>query len=389
MFAHCLPAAGAGRGALALPRAAAPALQRRCLAITTSATAPLLPIAYLHSGPGLPPELYQTAPDAFLADTHTLWTPPGARGVYGGHVVATAMLAAERSLPQGAPRFPMNSLHGYFLRPGNSALPTTYSVERLRDGRSFVTRAVTARQGGEAIFSLQCSFHALEADTSKGALGHQLRMPQVPSPEELTATAAAAAAAGGGGGAARQLPPLPLRVLPCFPGRRAPQWPARQLAWMAMAPLPPPSPATAHLHRAALAFAADWGIGVTSLLPYNLQWNSPQLAIAASLDHAMHFHDALSGEGARAAEPGGAGSAAATAAAAAAAAAARPIERHADAPRVPLPGAAPPQRADAFVLFEMESSVLRSGRGMNSCRLWSQDGTLLCSATQESLLRAR
>jgi hypothetical protein len=103
----------------------------------------------------------------------------------------------------------------------------------------------------------------------------------------------------------------------------------------------------------------------------------------------MHFHDAMSGEGARAVEERNSSRASGTAGAAGAAAAARPIARHADAPAVPLPGAAPPQRADVYVLFDMESSLLRSGRGMNSCRLWSQDGTLLCSATQESLLRAR
>ena len=338
-----------------------------------------LPIPYIHqsTAPGFPTQLYSTGPDTFLADIHTLWTPRGARGVYGGHVLATAMLAAERTLPPAC-AFPMHSLHGYFLRPGNSALPTTYHVERLREGRSFCTRSVTVRQGSEAIFTLLCSFHAQEP---QAVLGHQVQMPACPGPAELLERAGARS---GGASLAAQAQ-LPLRTLPCLPRDGATpeaRWPARYLAWMECAPLPPPTPASAHLHRAALAFAADWGIGVTSLLPYNLQWNSPHLSIAASLDHAMYFHDSLGGGGGSAAEGG--------AQAQAQAQVASPIRRLPSAP--PLPAglcAAPPQHADRFVLFEMESSVLRGSRGMNSCRIWAQDGTLLCTAVQESLLRAR
>ena len=340
-----------------------------------------LPIPYIHPScaPGFPTQLYSTGPDTFLADIHTLWTPRGARGVYGGHVLSTAMLAAERTLPPAC-AFPMHSLHGYFLRPGNSALPTTYHVERLREGRSFCTRSVTVRQNSEAIFTLLCSFHAQEP---QAALGHQVEMPACPGPAELLER---------GGGAPSSLASqaqLPLRTLPCLPRDGAtpdPRWPARYLAWMECAPLPPPTPATAHLHRAALAFAADWGIGVTSLLPYNLQWNSPHLSIAASLDHAMYFHDSLGGgalAGAAAPMPMKTQQAQAQAQAS-------PIRRHPSAPPLPAsPSAAPPQHADRFVLFEMESSVLRGSRGMNTCRIWAQDGTLLCTAVQESLLRAR
>jgi acyl-CoA thioesterase-2 len=360
-------------------RARLPLLQR--LASTLLLPPTPLNLPYIHTG-----ELLQTAPDTFSAEAHALWTPPGARGVYGGHVLGLSMLAAERTLEPAA-AFPLNSLHGYFLRPGNSALPTSFHVERLRDGRSFVTRAVTARQGGKAIFSLQCSFHALEEDASGGAMGHQVAMPTVPSPEELLGAAAARPPGPQQQQQQQQLQlQLPLRVLPCAPRSRAGAWPARQLAWMQVAPLPPPTPATAHLHRAALAFASDWGIGVTSLLPYDMAWNSPQLAIAASLDHAMYFHDPMSGERAHMSD---ASSSTSTSTSSSARGGGHSIARHPEAPGVPLPGTAPPQRADAYVLFDMESTVLRSGRGMNSCRLWSRDGTLLCTAVQESLLRAR
>ena len=357
------------------------------------------PIAYIHQDctPG-PPELYLTSPDVFLADTHTLWTPQGARGVYGGHVFSTCMLAAERTLPQGC-TFPLNSCQGYFLRPGSSALPTTYSVERLRDGRSFVTRSVTARQNGEAIFTLLASFHALEADASGGALGHQVTMPSVPGPEELLSQLRSSSSSSSSASSEKRRPPpiMPLHVLPTSgagrPAAPSPTWPPLYTAWMAVAPLPPPSPATAHLHRAALAFASDWGMGLVSLLPYSLQWNSPLLQITASLDHSLHFHDSMCGGGAAAVAAAAAAAKPAAAAAAAAASAPRSergsIARHPQAPPAPSVTTAPPQHADRYVLFEMSSSVLRGGRGMNSCRMWSQDGTLLCSGSQESLLRAK
>jgi acyl-CoA thioesterase-2 len=326
---------------------------RRGLASLLSSSAPLspTPINFVHQDiSGCPNDLYSSGPDTFLADTHTLWTPKGARGVYGGHVLATAMLAAERTLP-GLPgaQFPMSSCHGYFLRPGNSALPTSFTVERLRDGKSFITRSVTVRQKGEAIFTLLASFHCMEQDASGGVLGHQVAMPSVPSPDQCQEAQ----------GSSTLVPAyrhsLPLLVLPCTPrdyNNPTPAWPAKAAAWMRVAPLPPPTPLTAHLHRAALAFASDWGIGIASLLPYNLTWNSPQIQIAASLDHAMYFHDSLGGDAPQPPPQAAAG----------ADAGAPRIVRHPSAPPSLL-APAPPQRADDWVLFEMESSVLRGGAG--------------------------
>src|SRR5579875_2461340 len=70
--------------------------------------------------------------------------------IYGGQVAAQALLAAAATVPGG--RRP-HSLHGYFLRGGNSATVTSYDVDRDRDGRSFSARRVTARQAGEVIFT--------------------------------------------------------------------------------------------------------------------------------------------------------------------------------------------------------------------------------------------
>ena len=307
--------------------------------------------------------------DLYLQRLDALWTPAGSRAVYGGQIIGSAMLAAERSRTAAA--FPLHSLHAYFLRPGvtsgPSARPILYHVTRLRDGSSFETRSVTARQNGEAIFAATLSFHKLEADRTGGTVGHAASPPDVPPPE-----ACAPLRAGTG------LFPVEVRLVSATP---SPLWPARAAAWFRCPALPPPSPATAHLHRAAIAFASDWGLGLTCLLPYGMRWGDPRLTMAASLDHSLYFHDTLDGAGAvpAPAQPS-------SLSAAAAAVNAPRIVRHADAPRVPA-SPAPPVRADDWLLVEFDSPAFRSSRGLNFSRMWTREGTLILSAVQESLVR--
>src|SRR6476660_5450337 len=73
-----------------------------------------------------------------------------------------------------------HSLHAYFMRPGDPAVPIIYEVDRIRDGKSFTTRRVVAIQHGEAIFNLAASFHIEEVGPD-----HQDPMPDVQMPEEL------------------------------------------------------------------------------------------------------------------------------------------------------------------------------------------------------------
>src|SRR3712207_1757468 len=96
--------------------------------------------------------------------------------VFGGQVAAQALVAAARTAPEG---MSVHSLHSYFLRPGDTAVPIIYDVDRVRDGRSFSTRRVLARQHGRPIYALTASFHV-----SEEGFEHQDRMPEVPSPEE-------------------------------------------------------------------------------------------------------------------------------------------------------------------------------------------------------------
>src|SRR5262245_59207606 len=98
--------------------------------------------------------------------------------VFGGQVAGQALVAAARTVDD---TYRVNSLHAYFLRPGDPSVPILYDVDRIRDGRSFVTRRVVAIQHGKAIFNLAASFH-----TAEHGLDHQAAMPDdITPPEDL------------------------------------------------------------------------------------------------------------------------------------------------------------------------------------------------------------
>src|SRR5271169_4786295 len=100
----------------------------------------------------------------------------GWQRVYGGQVIGQALVAAVRTVDNRPP----HSMHAYFLLPGDPKVPIIYDVDRIRDGKSFTTRRVTARQHGQPIFSMLVSFHSDEP-----GLHHQAKMPEVPPPEIL------------------------------------------------------------------------------------------------------------------------------------------------------------------------------------------------------------
>lgn len=191
--------------------------------------------------------------------------------IFGGQVAGQALVAATRTVD---PRFAVHSLHGYFLRAGRPEEPVIYRVDRIRDGRSFVTRRVTGIQQGEAIFTLASSFHVAE-----DGLEHQDPMPEVRDADELD-------------GLLAQRPELAelhrlewpgwdLRDVPQpepTPGQ-APQ--ARQQLWMRYREPLPDQPV---LHVCALAYASDLRLLGASLVPHgDVQVQT------ASLDHAMWF----------------------------------------------------------------------------------------------------
>ena len=101
----------------------------------------------------------------------------GWQRVYGGQVIGQALVAASRTVPADRQ---VHSLHGYFLRAGDTEIPILYKVDRIRDGKSFTTRRVVAVQRGHAIFTLSISFQIEES-----GLSHQFPMPEAPRPESL------------------------------------------------------------------------------------------------------------------------------------------------------------------------------------------------------------
>ncbi|KAF8898391.1 thioesterase-like superfamily-domain-containing protein [Infundibulicybe gibba] len=107
----------------------------------------------------------------------SLWLPLRARGVFGGQVISQALVSATNCVD---PAFALHSLHCYFLTSASPSTPIVYEVERLRQGRSYVTRAVKAVQNGRIIFVMMCSFQKPEPWQPS----HQWEMPSVPPPEE-------------------------------------------------------------------------------------------------------------------------------------------------------------------------------------------------------------
>ena len=191
---------------------------------------------------------------------------PGASGrVFGGQVIAQALIASMRSVDPSAAA---HSLHAYFMRPGDNEHPIVYRVERDFDGRSFTTRRVIALQRGRPILNMAASFQRPE-----GGLAHQAEMPRVPEPESLPPPDGVPPGR-----------PIEMRVVASSPASH----PESRVMWWIRTVAPIGDDPDAH--RAVLAFASDLGLLGASLLPHGLTFRAPGLQ-AASLDHALWLHD--------------------------------------------------------------------------------------------------
>ncbi|SMC54782.1 (3S)-malyl-CoA thioesterase [Fulvimarina manganoxydans] len=250
--------------------------------------------------------------------------------VFGGQVVAQALVAAQRTVD---PARSCHSLHSYFLRPGDPATPIVYDVERIRDGGSFTTRRVVAIQHGRAIFSLSASFQIMEE-----GFDHQMPMAEVPGPDEVP-----------------HGKDLKERIL-----RDAP--PAVQRYWMRPRPIEFRPILFDHyltenkldpvqriwvrcnrsvgddqpLNAAVLAYLSDMTLLDTSLFAHGLSVFDERVQ-AASLDHAMWFH--------------------------------RPVD------------------VGEWLLYAQDSPSSSGGRGLTRGSLYQRDGTLVASVAQEGLIR--
>lgn len=265
----------------------------------------------------------KTREDIFTGPSQ--WMPHGR--VFGGQVLAQSLVAATRTVDERH----VHSLHGYFLRPGDINLPITFSVDRLRDGRSFSTRRVQAYQKGEPIFSMIASFQA-----ENPGLEHQDSFPaDIPDPETLPS---AAELIGENPHPVAQYwakaRPFDMRHVGSpiyFTVEGKPV--AHQAVWLKALGELPDDP---QLHTAALAYASDYSILESIYRAHGIAWSHPGLK-SASLDHAMWFH------------------------------------RQA--------------KVDQWMLYVQESPSAQGGRGLALGRIFNREGQLLATVAQEGMVR--
>jgi len=249
--------------------------------------------------------------------------------VFGGQVLAQALNAAIRTVDDTARL--AHSMHAYFLRPGNPAKQIVYEVDPIRDGRSFTTRRVVAKQDGVAIFNTSVSFHIEEP-----GLSHQFDQPQVTPPEELESDFiywTRTAQENPGKVDAPTVEPIERK-----PVRRRnylapePQEPEQHIWFRALGDLGD-DPCR---HQTVLAYMSDFALLGAALLPHPYSGFSKNMKMA-SLDHALWFHRSF--------------------------------------------------RSDDYLLYSMDSPSAAGARGFSRGSFYTRDGVLVASAAQESMLR--
>ncbi len=234
--------------------------------------------------------------------------------LYGGQIMAQALIAAGRTVSDD--RVP-HSLHGYFMRPGDAKIPVIFSVDRIRDGRSFTTRRIAAIQHGKAIFSMDVSFQVLEE-----GLSHQAEMPDIKRPLDEKITDA-------------MKQDRFITYLMEYKARQeeAPTAPYQHSWFKANGKIESDDNL---LHAALLTYQSDDLLLSSSRLPHRGQYKRENMQVA-SLDHAMWFHA--------------------------------------------------PARADEWTLYALDAPRSAASRGYNRGMMFSEDGRLIASTMQESLMR--
>lgn len=275
-------------------------------------------------------ELEEAAPHPLTGDVRfTGVTPAQAHGrVFGGQVLSQCLAAAARTVEAGRDA---HSLHGYFVRPGDALKPITFTVERIRDGRSFSVRRVLASQDEKAILTLTCSFQS----PAEG-IDHQAAVPEgVPAPEDLPSTADLL------GDIHHPIAqewawarPFDIRYVdPAIYVRPAAERANTNMVWMrTFTPLADEP----NLHRAALAYASDYTLLEPVLRQHGLAWTQPRMSVA-SLDHSMWFHR--------------------------------------------------PARVDEWLLYVQSSPSAQGSRGLGQGHVFTRDGELVATVAQEGMVR--
>ena len=250
--------------------------------------------------------------------------------VFGGQVAGQALVAAGRTVQ---PDRSVHSLHAYFIRPGDPSVPIVYDVDRVRDGRSFTTRRVTAIQHGKPIFTLSASFQRPESGPA-----HHAPMPDAPDPETLPLMRDRMAKVFGDEIADRFVRRRPFDVRHATaltweaakdPALKSPE----SRVWLRVDGDLPDDPL---LHVCLMTYASDMTLLDTVLLNHGLAWGDNR-TMGASLDHAMWFHK--------------------------------------------------PFRADQWLLYAQDTPAAAGARGLARGEVFTQDGDLVVSVVQEGLIR--
>ncbi len=277
-------------------------------------------------------ELGESEVDVFIGRSQPM---PHGR-VFGGQVLAQSVIAAGRTVNdlEDAAEHPrrIHSLHGYFLRAGDSNQPIRFAVERLRDGHSFSARRVHAIQFGKPILSLITSFQ-----TDAQGLDHQDSMPSAPDPESLQTLAEVFDGLEDPQAVfwSKEKAIDQRHVEGAIYIRPGRQRAAQQSVWLRAVGQMPDDPL---LHAAVLAYSSDYALLEPVLRRHGLAWSDRRLR-AASLDHAMWFHR--------------------------------------------------PGRADDWTLYTQSSPSASGGRGLAAGRMFNTDGILIATVAQEGMLRVK
>lgn len=268
------------------------------------------------------------------ADRYRGYSPSSAgKQVYGGQAIAQSLVAATRTVDKGRHA---HSLHGYFVLAGNPKKPIDFQVERIRDGRSFTTRRCNATQEGITIFSLEASYQICE-----DGLAHAMAGPIVPDPETLYDMHALvdrfrAFLPDPAKLWLEKLSPLDMRIVSpetmLFPQKSKS---TEQFIWFRIRG---PLPDEQALHSAILAYLSDMTLLNTALLAHGRTIFDPQLQVA-SLDHALWLHNAF--------------------------------------------------RVDDWLLYAQESPFAGHARALTRGQIFTRNGKLVASVTQEGLIRLR
>jgi acyl-CoA thioesterase-2 len=240
--------------------------------------------------------------------------------VFGGLVAAQALMAAGRTVePDRSP----HSLHAYFIRRGDPSVPIVFTVDRIRDGRSFTTRRVVAIQHGQGIFALEASFQLAQP-----GIDSQTPMPVTAPPESFTEFEATYVDSPQGDFVRRL--PFEMRQVPAI-DPSAP--PGSGYQWLKAKGRLPDDPL---VHACALTFATDL-VPARAVLDAFASGRTQESFRTASLDHAVWFH--------------------------------RPF------------------RADEWLLVDAESTTASGARGLGTARMYAADGRQIATLAQEMMIR--